>query len=86
MGKKKKEIIRIIRKESNKEDYTFVSDNILNNINNIKDNKSAITNNEKKSENKPDDRIGKKIHSKKSDNKGRKILGKSLQGHSPIYE
>jgi len=86
MGKKKKEIIRIIRKDSNKEDYTFVSDNILNNINNIKDNKSAITNNEKNSENKPDDRIGKKIHSKKLDNKGRKILGKSLQGHSPIYE
>ena len=86
MGKKKKEIIRIIRKDSNKEDYTFVSDNILNNIKNIKDNKSAITNNEKKSENKPDDRIGKKIHSKKLDNKGRKILGKSLQGHSPIYE
>jgi hypothetical protein len=47
MGKKKKEIIRIIRKDSNKEDYTFVSDNILNNIKNIKDNKSAITNNEK---------------------------------------
>ena len=26
------------------------------------------------------------IHSKKIDNKGRKILGKSLQGHSPVYE
>ena len=36
MGKKKKEIIRIIRKDSNKEDYTFVSnDNILNNLKNI---------------------------------------------------
>ena len=37
-------------------------------------------------ENKPDERIEKKIHSKKPDNKGRKILGKSLQGHSPVYE
>ena len=45
---KKKEIIRIIRKDSNKEDYTFINYNILNNVNNIKDGKSAITNNEKK--------------------------------------
>ena len=30
--------------------------------------------------------LKKKIHTKKVDNKGRKILGKSLQGHSPIYE
>ena len=83
MGKKKKEI-KIIKNDSNKEDYTFVSnDNILNNI---KNNASATTNNEKKPENKPDERIEKKIHSKKVDNKGRKILGKSLQGHSPIYE
>ncbi len=45
MGKKKKETIRIIRKDSNKEDYTFVSnDNILNNI---KDNESTTTNSEK---------------------------------------
>ena len=36
MGKKKKGIIRIIRKDSNKEDYTFVSDNILNNVHYIK--------------------------------------------------
>ena len=80
MGKKKKEI-KIIKKDSNKEDYTFVSDNnILNNLQN------ESINNEKKSENKPDERIEKKIHSKKVDNKGRKILGKSLQGHSPIYE
>lgn len=90
MGKKKKEI-KIIRKDSNKEEYTFVSsDNILNNINNLKDNEpttiTTTTNNEKKSENKPHERIEKKIHSKKVDNKGRKILGKSLQGHSPIYE
>jgi hypothetical protein len=40
----------------------------------------------KKSENNLDARIEKKIHSKKVDNKGRKILGKSLQGHSPVYE
>ena len=87
MGKKKKEIIRIIRKDFNKEDYTFVSnDNILNNVNNIKDDKSATTNNEKKFGNKADEGIKKKIHSKKELHKGRKILGKSLQGHSPIYE
>ena len=88
MGKKKKEI-KIIRKDSNKEEYTFVnSDNILNNVNNLKDNESTTTTttNEKKSENKPDERIEKKIHSKKSHHKGRKILGKSLQGHSPVYE
>jgi hypothetical protein len=89
MGKKKKEI-KIIKNDSNKEDYTFVSnDNILNNINNLKDNESTTTTtttNEKKSENKPDERIEKKIHSKKSHHKGRKILGKSLQGHSPVYE
>jgi hypothetical protein len=91
MGKKKKEI-KIIRKDSNKEEYTFVSsDNILNNVNNLnnlKDNKSTTTTttNEKKSENKPDERIEKKIHSKKPHHKGRKILGKSLQGHSPVYE
>ncbi|MGZ5509982.1 MAG: hypothetical protein ACXWFC_05845 [Nitrososphaeraceae archaeon] len=79
MGKKK---IRIIRKDSNKENYTFVSsDNILNNT---KDNESI--NNEIKSGTKPNDRIEKKIHSKKVNNKGRKILGKTLQGHSPIYE
>ena len=80
MGKTKKEI-KIIKKDSNKEDYTFVSDNnILNNLQN------ESINNEKKSENKSDARIEKKIHSKKVDNKGRKILGKSLQGHSPVYE
>jgi hypothetical protein len=90
MGKKKKENIRIIRKDFNKEDYTFVSnDNILNNINNIEDNESAATttNNEIKFGNKSKEIIEKKkIHFKKVDNKGRKILGKSLQGHSPIYE
>jgi hypothetical protein len=83
MGKKK-EIIRIIRKGSNKEDYTFVSNNNI--LDHIKNNASTTTNNEKKFGNKPDDRIEKKIHSKKSQYKGRKILGKSLQGHSPVYE
>jgi hypothetical protein len=73
MGKKKNEM-RIIRKDSNKGDYTFVSnDNILNNTKN-----NESTNNEIKSGNKPNDRIEKKIHSKKVDNKGRKILGKSM--------
>ncbi len=65
MGKKKKEIIRIIRKDSNKENYTFVSnDNVLNNI---KDNNKSVTttNNEKRFENKLDEIIEKKkIHSK----------------------
>ena len=79
MGKTKKDI-KIIKKDSNNGNYTFVGENnILNNL-------QTESNNEKKSENKPDARIEKKIHSKKVDNKGRKILGKSLQGHSPIYE
>ena len=73
MGKKKKEI-RILKNNSNKEDYTFVSnDNILNNT---KNNESI--NNKIKSGTKPNNRIEKKIHSKKVDNKGRKILGKSM--------
>jgi hypothetical protein len=68
MDKKKKEI-RIIKSNSNKEDYTFVSnDNILNNT---KNNESI--NNEIKSGTKPNNRIEKKIHSKKVENKGRKI-------------
>ena len=71
MGKKEKEI-KIIRKDSNKEEDTFVGENnILNNLQNE-------SNNEIKSGNKPNDRIEKKIHSKKVDNKGRKILGKSM--------
>lgn len=75
MDKKKKNEMRIITKnDSNKEDYTFVSnDNILNNT---KNNESI--NNKIKSGTKPDNRIEKKIHSKKVDNKGRKILGKSM--------
>jgi len=45
----KKKEIKIIRKEFNKEEYTFASsDNILNNVNNLKDNESTTTN-EKKS-------------------------------------
>jgi hypothetical protein len=89
MGKKKKETIRIIKREdANKEDYTFVSnDNILNNVNNIKNNNESTTT-YTKLENKSADEIieKKKIYSRKVDNKGRKILGKSMQGHSPIYE
>jgi hypothetical protein len=74
MDKKKKNEIRIIKNNSNKGDYTFVSnDNILNNT---KENESI--NNKIKSGTKPDNRIEKKIHSKKVDNKGRKILGKSM--------
>ena len=66
MDKKKKNEMRIIKKnDSNKEDYTFVSnDNILNNT---KNNESI--NNEIKSGTKPNNRIEKKIHSKKVDNK-----------------
>ena len=60
MGKKKKEI-RIIKEDSNKEDYTFVSDNsILNHLQN------ESINNEKKSENKVDARIEKKDSYKES--------------------
>ena len=73
MGKKKKEI-RIIKNDSNKENYTFVSnDNILNNT---KSNESIKD--ETKSGTKPNNRIEKKIHSKKVDNKGRKILEKNM--------
>src|SRR5688500_5702231 len=54
MGKKKKEI-KIIKKDSKKGDYTFVSNNILKNT------KNESTNNEIKSRTKPNDRIEKKI-------------------------
>jgi hypothetical protein len=30
--------------------------------------------------------LKKRFFQKKTDNKGRKILGKSMQGHSPVYE
>ena len=59
MGKKKKEI-RIIKNDSNKGYYTFVSDNILNNTKNNESINHGI-----KSGTKPNDRIEKKIHSKK---------------------
>ncbi len=59
MGKKKKEI-RIIKNNSNKEDYTFVSDNILNNT---KNNESI--NNEIKSGTKPNNRIEKRFTQRK---------------------
>ena len=72
MDKKKKEI-SIIKNNTNKENYTFVNDNILNNI---KNNESI--NKEIKSATKPNYRMEKKIHSKKANNKGRKILGKSM--------
>lgn len=85
MGKKKKESIRIINKDHNREDYTFVNDSILNNINNIGNNNESEP--YIKIENKSDERTEKKkIFSKKVDNKGRKILGKSMQGHSSVYE
>ena len=79
MSKKKKEI-RIIKKEDIKEEYTFVSNNVLNNV------KNEFVTNEKRSENQSNEIIEKKIHSRKSRHKGRKILGKSMQGHSPVYE
>ncbi|HSF51892.1 MAG TPA: hypothetical protein VLA74_14115 [Nitrososphaeraceae archaeon] len=79
MDNKIKEI-RIIKKEDSKEEYTFVSENILNNM------KNKSVNNEKESIKKSDERIEKKIHSGKSRHKGRKVLGKSIQGHSPVYE
>ena len=72
MGKKKKEI-RIIKNDSNKLDYTFVSNNILNNTKNNESINIKI-----KSGTKPDNRIEKKIPSKKVDNKGRKILEKNM--------
>lgn len=79
MSKKKKKV-RIIKVGFDNEDYTFVTDNNSNKT------KTESTNNEKKAENRPNERVEKKIYSKKSHQKGRKILGKSLQGHSPVYE
>jgi hypothetical protein len=78
MSKKKKKV-RIIKVGFDNEDYTFVTDNNSNKT------KTESINNEK-TENRPNERIEKKIYSKKSHQKGRKILGKSLQGHSPVYE
>ena len=80
MGKKKE--IRIINKDYRNEEYTFTKEEIINNINKIN---KEISNNGK-SENKRNEVIEKKIHLRKSKHKGRKILGKNMQGHSPIYE
>lgn len=82
MGKKKKEI-KIIK--NNSENYTFINYNILDNINNINAEVDVIDGNDN-SNKKHDTRIDKKIDSKQMNNKGRKIIGKSMQGHSPIYE
>jgi hypothetical protein len=82
MGKKKKEI-KIIK--NNSENYTFINDNILDNINNINAEVDVIDSNDN-SNKKHDTRIDKKIDSKQMNNKDRKIIGKSMQGHSPIYE
>jgi len=77
---KKKNKIKIIKKNLD-ENYTFVNESILN----FNNNKNKYSENKKTTA--VDEKIEKKkIHSKKADNKGRKILGKSLQGHSPIYE
>ena len=59
MGMKKKEI-RIIKNDSNKEDYTFVSDNILNNTKN-----NEPINNEIKSGTKPNNIIEKRSTQRK---------------------
>lgn len=85
MGKKIKEI-RIIKKDYNNTDYTFVSDSIVSNVNATKNDTDISMNIETKTDKKPDERIIKKSHSKKSNHKGRKISDKSMQGHSPIYE
>lgn len=81
--KNKKKEIRIIQKHN--ENYTFINDNILSVLN--KNNNGNISkDNEEKSIKKINARIDKKVNSKKMDNKGRKIMGKSMQGHSPVYE
>ena len=70
-----------LKKEDSNEEYVFLSEHILNNMTN------KYVNHEKKSINKSDERIEKTfIHSRKSRHKGRKVLGKSMQGHSPVYE
>lgn len=80
MGKKKE--IKIIKKNHSTEEYTFIKDEITNNINKIKKENP----NNGRSVNKSHEIIEKKVHLSKSKHKGRKILGKSMQGHSPIYE
>ena len=70
MGKKKKEI-KIIKKDSNNEDYTFVNDSI---ITNIKNKESA--NGENKSEKKSDERIEKRFIQRNHSTKEEKFLEK----------
>ena len=83
--RKKKGIIKIIKNDSNKEDYTFISnDNILNNVNNIKDNESTTTNSEKKFGKNLMIELKKRFIQRKNITKAERFLGKSLQGHSPI--
>ncbi|MFB5600637.1 MAG: hypothetical protein ACE5SW_10470 [Nitrososphaeraceae archaeon] len=79
---KKKEIKIIKKNDYNTEEYTFIKDEFINNLNKIK----KETPNNGRTANKPHEIIEKKIHLSKSKHKGRKILGKSMQGHSPIYE
>jgi len=84
MGSKKNKV-RIVKKHN--ENYTFTSNNFLNDLN--KDNYepgNIVDDNDQKSSKEIDPRIDKKINSKHINNKGRKIMGKSMQGHSPIYE
>ena len=76
----RKKEIKIIKKKDNNQEYTFVSDNVLKNV------KNECVTNEKKSVSQSNEIIQKKIHSRKSHHKGRKVLGKSIQGHSPVYE
>ena len=59
---------------------------ISNNLNNVNNIENESVSNEKKSVYKSDEWIEKKIDSMKSKHKGRKVLGKSMQGHSPVYE
>jgi hypothetical protein len=83
MGKEKKGI-KIIKNNS-EENYTFINDNILDNIDNTNAEVDVSDSNDN-SNKKQNSRIDKKINSKQMNNKGRKIVGKSMQGHSPVYE
>ena len=73
MGKKKKEI-RVIKVISNNEDYTFVTDNNLNNT------KTESINNKKTSDNKPNDRVEKKDLFKEIISKEKKDFREKLAG------
>ena len=87
MGKKKNEM-RIVKNNSKKEDYTFVSDNITNNI---KNNESI--NKEIKSGSKPNDRIKKKFTQRKQITKEErfqekicKAIRQSMNNHIAEYK